>query len=146
MESVKFGEKIKAARKAAGLTQTELAAQVGVTMRTIQLYEANDRQPKNAGVMLKLAKALSVPLDYFMSKEELEHMREQEQFIRDATEQYGTRGRAQAKLLLNQTSALFAGGELSDEDRDAFFETMTEIYFDAKKKSKRYGHSTEEKL
>ena len=85
MESVKFGEKIKAARKAAGLTQTELASQVGVTMRTIQLYEANDRQPKNAGVMLKLAKALSVPLDYFMSKEELEHMREQEQFIRDAT-------------------------------------------------------------
>jgi hypothetical protein len=31
---------------------------------------------------------------------------------------------------------LFAGGELSEDDKDALFESLTEIYFDAKKKAK----------
>ena len=41
-----FGENLKKARIAAGLTQTELAKRTGVTERSIYNYEKNSRAPK----------------------------------------------------------------------------------------------------
>ena len=41
-----FGENLKKARLAAGLTQTELAKRTGVTERSIYNYEKNSRAPK----------------------------------------------------------------------------------------------------
>ena len=38
-----FGEKVKLLRKEKGLTQTELAEAVGVTLRTVQNYEGKCR-------------------------------------------------------------------------------------------------------
>ncbi len=40
------GERLKAAREAAGLTQEELGQRVGVTGVTIMRYEKNQRQPR----------------------------------------------------------------------------------------------------
>ncbi|MGI5971700.1 MAG: helix-turn-helix domain-containing protein [Oscillospiraceae bacterium] len=136
---MQFGDKIRAARQACGMTQKALAEKIGVTTRTIQLYEANSRQPKNAATIISLAHALNVGTDYFLSERELECIREQEAFLSEAADKYGNRGRAQARLILDQASALFAGGELSEEDKEAFFRTMTEIYFDAKEKAKKYA-------
>lgn len=138
---MQFGDKIRAARQAGGMTQKALAEAIGVTTRTIQLYEANDRQPRNATSIISLAHALNVGTDYFLSEKELDRIREQEAFLSEATDKYGTRGRAQAHLILDQASALFAGGELSADDQEAFFQTMTEIYFDAKAKAKKYAPS-----
>ena len=39
-----FGENLKKARLAAGLTQTELAKRTGVTERSIYNYEKNSRR------------------------------------------------------------------------------------------------------
>lgn len=133
-------EKIKAARLDARMTQKQLAKEVGVSLRTIQFYESGERTPQNAAIIMRLAKALNVKTDYFLSNDELEQMRAQDAFLDEAKKQYGTRGKAQATKLLEQTSALFAGGDLSDEDRESFFETVTEIYFDAKKRAKKYAH------
>jgi transcriptional regulator with XRE-family HTH domain len=135
---MQFGEKIKAAREAAGMTQKKLAEAIGVSTRTIQLYEANDRQPKNATTIISLAHALGMETDYFLSTQELERIREQETFLSEATQKFGSRGKAQAQLILDQASALFAGGELAEEDQEAFFQTMSEIYFDAKSRAKKY--------
>lgn len=135
---MEFGSKIRAARLAAGLTQKALSEKVGLTTRTIQLYEANDRQPKNATAIIALAAALDVPTEYFLSEQELIKVQEQEAFLQQAEKTYGSRGRAQAQLILEQTSALFAGGELAEEDQEAFFRTMSEIYFDAKQQAKKY--------
>lgn len=41
-----IGENIKKARKAAGLTQKELAKKIGVTAQMISLYETDARRPK----------------------------------------------------------------------------------------------------
>lgn len=38
----------------------------------------------------------------------------------DVRKKYGSRGVAQAKKIKEQTTALFAGGELSEEDQAAF--------------------------
>lgn len=135
---MEFGDKIRAARQAAEITQEALAEKVGVSRRTIMLYETNRRKPKNAATIISLAKALNVGTDYFLTEDELKQIEEQESFLEQAGEQYGNRGKAQARLILDQASALFAGGELSEEDKEAFFQTMTQIYFDAKAKAKKY--------
>ena len=43
-----IGERIKSARKAAGLSQTELATRLNKTLRTIQKYESGEIEPSIA--------------------------------------------------------------------------------------------------
>ena len=135
---MQLGEKIKAARKAAKMTQPELAKAIGVSTRTVQFYEANQRAPRNATAIIRIAEILKVKTDYFLSDVELEKVQAQNAFLDGAQKQYGTRGKVQAKHILEQASALFDGGGLNEADQETFFETMTEIYFDAKKKAKKY--------
>lgn len=132
-----IGEKLKAARLAANLSQEVLAEKVSLSSRTIRFYEKDERLPDVAD-MIKLATAVGVPTEYFLPEQELGKVEEQEAFLQQAKEAYGARGKAQAQLILDQTSALFAGGELAEEDQEAFFRTMSEIYFDAKQKSRKY--------
>ena len=60
-----FGERLKAARIANGLTLERLAAAVGVTRPLLGYYERGERQPKLA-VLMKLSKRLGVSLDYLV--------------------------------------------------------------------------------
>lgn len=57
-----FGEKLKEAREAAGLTQAQLAEQSGIPLGTIREYEQNKREPlvSKAG---KLARALKQSME-----------------------------------------------------------------------------------
>ena len=54
-----IGERIKVARKAAGLSQTELAKRLDKTMRTVQKYESGEIEPSIAMVNA-IAKVLDV--------------------------------------------------------------------------------------
>lgn len=56
---------LKASRKAAGLTQKQLAAQSGVKLRAIQLYEQNQLDLRRASVSsaLALAKTLDCTIE-----------------------------------------------------------------------------------
>jgi hypothetical protein len=60
-------------------------------------------------------------------------------FVQKSVEQFGYTGSKQAKEVLTNVQALFAGGELPEEDQDEFFRMVTEIYFEAKKNNKKYG-------
>jgi len=53
-----LGERIKEARKAAGLSQTELANRLGKTLRTIQKYESGEIEPSLA-MINSIAKELN---------------------------------------------------------------------------------------
>ena len=57
-----MGEKLRAAREAAGLTQTQLADKVGVQQRDISRWENGRREP---GVLIvkKMAQALGCSMD-----------------------------------------------------------------------------------
>lgn len=57
--SERLGDNIKAAREAAGLTQEELGAKIGVTGVTIMRYEKGQREPK-IDVVTKIADVLGV--------------------------------------------------------------------------------------
>lgn len=56
-----MGEKLKAAREAAGLTQAQLAEKIGVLQHHISRYEAG-REPK-ALVLKKMAEALNCRME-----------------------------------------------------------------------------------
>ena len=65
-------------------------------------------------------------------------MSEEESFITEAAEQFGSRGAKQAQQILEQAAAMFAGGELSDEDKTAFMDEIQMLYLDSKMRAKKY--------
>jgi putative transcriptional regulator len=59
-----FGRRLHALRKAAGLTQSELAEKVGMLHQNVARLEKGGREP-GWYVVVKLAEALGVPTDAF---------------------------------------------------------------------------------
>jgi len=58
---VKFdAELVRRTRKARGLTNEELALEVGVTLRTVQRWQLGEAEPSGLHVVLRLAKALGI--------------------------------------------------------------------------------------
>jgi transcriptional regulator with XRE-family HTH domain len=134
---MEIGDKIRAARKRAGLTQKDLAAKINVTTRCIQYYESNIRKPQTTEMVIKLAAALNEEVNYFLSEHELAIMRENEMFLGEAESKFGKSGKAQARQIIENAQALFAGGDLEEEDKEAFFQAITEMYFESKKNNSK---------
>ena len=125
-----FDEKIKSLRKSKGMKQTQLANALGVSLRTIRGWEAEGRYPKQHELYQKLADTLGCDISYLMT--------EGEAFITEAAEQYGSRGAKQAQQILEQAAAMFAGGELTDDDKTAFMDEIQMLYLDSKKRAKKF--------
>lgn len=60
-----FGQKLKTLRKQAGLTQMQLASQVGITKSVVSFYELQMRSP-SPDVLTKLAQIFHVSVDYLL--------------------------------------------------------------------------------
>jgi len=58
------GERIRLARKMAGLSQTELGERAGITFQQIQKYEGGSNRV-SASRLYEFAKALEKPISYF---------------------------------------------------------------------------------
>lgn len=63
-----FGTKLKELRTNAGLTQKQLANQIGVTKSVISFYELQERTPSPA-ILVKLAAVFHVSADYLLGIE-----------------------------------------------------------------------------
>ena len=111
MDLVKFCDKLLQLRRARKLTQKEVAAACGITRQTYSGYESGDRYPKKKETYQVLADFFDVSFAYLYTDDEM--------FIEAAGEQYGSRGMAQARDLVSRLAGMFAGGELSDQDREA---------------------------
>lgn len=135
-----LGEKISSSRMAAGLSQQQLADRAQLTLRAIQYYEKDERTPQTDNLQ-KIAAALDMPLEYFLSDTSMGNA----QFVSDARDKYGYHGQKQAEQLLAQTSALFAGGELDEQTQQAFQNAMMEIFNDAKGRNKKYSKKKKDK-
>jgi transcriptional regulator with XRE-family HTH domain len=122
-------DRIAGIRKYKGLTQAELAQKIGMTTRAIQNYESGNRIPKSA-VLEKIAEGLGVTIDDLAS--------EDDKFVIQATEQYGSRGKVDAQQLIENANALFAGGDITEEDKTYVMEALQEAYWRAKIKNKRH--------
>lgn len=130
---MRFGEKVKAARLALDLSQAELAQMTGITERSLYTYEQNDTIPR-ASNLKKLAQALGVSVSYLMedSEGDAQSNINEEIFLANVKSEYGNRGAKEASEVLSRASALFAGGELDDEAKEIFFQSLMEVYLDSK--------------
>ena len=63
---------------------------------------------------------------------------EDEEFMEEVGQKYGTRGQRQASAILEEARQLFAGGELSDEDQLAFLTEMQQLFLEAKQRAKKF--------
>lgn len=127
---MKFGEKIKALRTQQNKTQQACADAAGISRRAYIGYETEGKYPRTHEVYQKLAAFFGVELTYLLT--------EDEEFVAQVSEEYGSRGRKQAEALLAEMSGLFAGGELSESDRDAIMIAMQKIYFECKADNQKY--------
>ena len=57
---------------------------------------------------------------------------EDEEFVVNAAERYGTRGASQAQAVIEGFSGLCAGGALSEEDKAAVLKALQDIYWESK--------------
>lgn len=144
-----FGNKIKELRKQAGLSQQELAQKLGVTQKSICNYENDTRFPKGQNVIKGLADIFGVTVDYLLENTDNKDVNfsNEDDFISSAKQEFGYKGKKEAENLLEKTATMLAGGDLSEEDKDAFFQSITEIYFDAKSKArKKYGRKNADRI
>ena len=124
---MRFGEKIRTARKELRLSRQELSDITGLSKRTIAYYELEGKLPKKAATYEVLARALHMDAKTLMD--------ENSEFVMKAGELYGAEGSRQAEKLLSEIRGLYAGGTLKDEDMDAMMLAIQDAYWIAKKKS-----------
>ena len=133
-----FSEKVKDARLQLGLSQQQLGDATGVSLRTILSYEKGEKMPRQ-GTLLKLAKALGVS-SKFLTDDHCDNPMEdieKDSYIEDARERYGYKGAKDVDKLLSDNAALFAGGELSQEQKDEFFQAVMVAYVTCKEEAKK---------
>ena len=133
-----FSERVKDARLQLGLSQQQLGEATGVSLRTILSYEKGEKMPRQ-GALLKLAKALSVSSKFLIDdlcENPMEDI-EKDSYIEDAREKYGSKGAKDVDKLLADNAALFAGGELSQEQKDEFFQAVMVAYVTCKEEAKK---------
>lgn len=133
-----FNDKIKRAREVTGLTQSALAEAVGVSQRTIASYESGGARARRR-TLEKLAYALKVSVKYLSDDnctDPLEEI-EKDTYVDQARALYGYRGAKDIDTLLNENRALFAGGELSEEQKDQFFQAIMTAYVTSKEAAKQ---------
>lgn len=95
---MRFGEKLRDLRKGKDMTQTDLAKEIGVSLRTIISYENSNSYPKKREVYSKLAAFFNIDINYLLT--------EDEEFITKAKDKYGNRGAKQAEDLVAEIGGL----------------------------------------
>ena len=120
-----FSEKLQRARKNKSMTQAELAEKIGVTARSVQNYELGARYPKR-DILAKICKVLGVRIETLVGSDD---------FLGIVEAEDGAAGVASAKELLSCAGALFAGGELSERDKDKVMLALQNIYWKEKAKT-----------
>lgn len=64
-----FASKLKYLRESKGLTQYQLAENLGFSKSTISNYESGLREPKDNAIWIKISKYFNVSVDYLMGIE-----------------------------------------------------------------------------
>ncbi|MEE1164068.1 MAG: helix-turn-helix transcriptional regulator [Lachnospiraceae bacterium] len=141
-----FSEKVRHARSELGLTQAELGEATGVSLRTILDYEKGKKVPRQT-TLLRLARALKVSTRFLMDESCNNPVEEiaKDSYIMEARKSYGAKGGREIDALLSESVALFAGGDIPQEEKDRFFDALMTAYVKSKEAAKKtYGRKKED--
>ncbi|GHT58800.1 hypothetical protein FACS18945_4920 [Bacteroidia bacterium] len=123
-----FGEKLRVLREKAGLSQDKLAAALDLSKHSIMNYEVGRSYPI-LNKMPAIAKFFGVTLDSLMSEEET--------FVAKAYEDGGSRGAKEAEALIADATGLFAGGRITEDEKEAVFRALQNAYWIARDAAKK---------
>lgn len=126
-----FGDNIRKFRTERGYSQQKLAELSGLSLRSIQNYESNERYPNNIMIVKKIAYALGTTYDVLLSEED--------RYAVEAAEAGGSRAARDVKELLGDINSLFAGGDVSEDDKDKVMKAIMDMYWAAKENNKKYS-------
>ena len=132
-----FSEKVREARQLLNLSQEELGKLVGVSARAVVAYETTAAKPR-AATLRKLADTLKVSVDYLKNDDIDDPLYgiEKQPFVDEARALYGSKAAREIDFLMERNAALFAGGEISQEAKDAYFEAVMQAYLECKNKAR----------
>ena len=119
-----FADKLKKERAKLQMTQADFAKHIGVSHRSLQNYELGINHPRSRESYQKIADALGLDVNYLLT--------ENEEFVMGI----GSRGAKGAERVLADVNALFAGGEMAEEDLDVFMQAVQDAYWKVKKINK----------
>ena len=128
-----FGEKVYNARLVNNISQDELADKLNVSKRTIYNYERGGIVPHKNKLYL-LAQTLKVSVAYLLDDNETDpkHDISYDFFVSSAKDEFGNKAAREAESVIKRAAALFAGGELDDEDKELFMQSFMEVYLESK--------------
>ena len=132
-----IGEKVRALRLSKKMTLSALSRASGLTDRAIRYIENDERKP-SIDAIKRLSAALDVATNFFMEDILFQEEMDKEAFLEQASKKYGSKGKAQAAAILDQTQTLYSGGELTDEDKEMFRNEMMAIFWDSKEKARKF--------
>ena len=133
-----FSDKIKFQREQNHLTQKGLAELVGVSQRAIAAYESSGTIAR-ISTMRKLAQAPHLPHDELTQDEITAPTARMDKmdYIDEVHGQLGEKSVRDINNILEANRALFAGGELDEEAKDAFYQAVTKAYLSCKMEAKK---------
>ncbi|MBQ9066928.1 MAG: helix-turn-helix transcriptional regulator [Clostridia bacterium] len=117
-----FSTRLKNLRTLEGMTQQQLASRVGVSTRTIQNYENGASIPRSKGTVDRIAGCFGVPAAELFEPEDCFRASRKEEHAHRKAE-------ANARLLLSDLSALFASGNLTEEEQKRILKTVNGLYW-----------------
>ncbi len=108
-------KKIKEARLAMNLSQTELAQMTGISERSLYTYEQLGTLPRKSNIR-KLAEALHISVSYLLDESETDSQShiDQDMFYFRGKGKLRFKRSKEAQEVLGRVNSLFAGGELDE--------------------------------
>lgn len=113
------------------LNQIDFAKIIGISTRTLVHYEDGERYQRDVEVYKKIAKVMNCDYNYLLE--------ESDEFLNQVYNMGGKKELEKARALTEGISSLFAGEEISDENKGATLESITNAYWDAKRENKKYS-------
>ena len=118
------------------ISQTDLAERVGVSRRSIFDYENGNATPRRK-TMQKIADELGVTVTYLTDPDEQnpEAGKVKEAYEDAVRAEFGSKAVREMTAMSEKMGSFFAGGDISQADKDAVFEIMATAYYTAKRKA-----------
>jgi len=114
-----FADRLRELRLKQGLTQEELAKKAGISARMIQKYEAGVCRPRMTAAV-QISEAFNVTVDSLLNEQDIA--------VAEFGEANGRRAERDFMARARDFSAMMAGGDIPEEDKDAAFKMIMAAY------------------
>ena len=127
---MKMSEKLEIMLSRKRIKKTDFAHSVGITYRAFANYLNGTRSPR-PDTLKKMADELQLSPEFLKDDEQDLELTLEEKFIRRICASESDK--AQAAQFLAQSRGLFAGNALNEDDKEALFRCLWDIYEDSRR-------------